>query len=156
MVQYSNGVLKTRLKKPVYGPKCPVFELSVKSRDLTIWILDTKSVRYPGGCCIWISRIYVSIFRLGFCESDGQGDCRLSLASSGHLQGAERTTQRTSALWTSRNWKNLNRLVVILLFTETLGKYYIWLNPHNIRDFSQITSCNYRDGSRPFRGMYNK
>ena len=25
MVRYSNGGLKIRLKKPVYGPKCPVF-----------------------------------------------------------------------------------------------------------------------------------
>ena len=26
MVQFSNGGLKTRLKKPVYGPNFPVFE----------------------------------------------------------------------------------------------------------------------------------
>ena len=32
-VQYSNGGLKTGLKKPVYGPKCPVFEWSAKSGD---------------------------------------------------------------------------------------------------------------------------
>ena len=36
MVRYSNGGLKTRLKKPVYGPKCPVFEWFAKSCDFTI------------------------------------------------------------------------------------------------------------------------
>ena len=29
-VRYSNGGLKTGLKKPVYGPKCQVFEWSAK------------------------------------------------------------------------------------------------------------------------------
>ena len=41
MVRYSNG----GLEKPVCGPKCPLFELSAKSCDFTIWILDTWSVR---------------------------------------------------------------------------------------------------------------
>ena len=36
MVWYSNSGLETGLKKPVYGPKCPVFEWSAKSHDLTI------------------------------------------------------------------------------------------------------------------------
>ena len=36
MVRYSNGGLKTKLKKPVYGPKCPVFEWSAKSSEFTI------------------------------------------------------------------------------------------------------------------------
>ena len=46
MVRYSNGGQKTGLKKPVYGPKCPVFEQSVKSCDFTIWIPDTHTVWY--------------------------------------------------------------------------------------------------------------
>ena len=33
MVRYSNGSLRTGLKKPVYGPKCLVFLWSVKSCD---------------------------------------------------------------------------------------------------------------------------
>ena len=33
---YLNGGLKTGLKKPVYSPKCPLFEWSAKSRDITI------------------------------------------------------------------------------------------------------------------------
>ena len=36
MVRYLNGGLKTRLKKPVYGPKCLVFEWSAKSLDFAI------------------------------------------------------------------------------------------------------------------------
>ena len=46
MVGYSNTSLKTGLKKPIYGPKCWVFEWSAKSFDLTIWIPDTHSVQY--------------------------------------------------------------------------------------------------------------
>ena len=38
MVRYSNGGLKTGLKKPVYCSKCLVFEWSIKSCDFTIWI----------------------------------------------------------------------------------------------------------------------
>ena len=30
VVRYSNGGLKTGLKKPVYGPKCPVFKWAIK------------------------------------------------------------------------------------------------------------------------------
>ena len=46
MVLYSNSGLKTELKKPVYGLKCPVLKWSAKSHDLTIWIPDTHTVRY--------------------------------------------------------------------------------------------------------------
>ena len=46
MVQYWNGGLKTRLKRPVYGPKCLVFKWFAKLHDFTIWMLGTKSVRY--------------------------------------------------------------------------------------------------------------
>ena len=41
-------VLKPDLKKPVYFPKCQVFEWSAKSRDFTIWIKVTHSVQYSG------------------------------------------------------------------------------------------------------------
>ena len=37
-------VWKPDRKKSVYGPKCLVFEWSAKSRDFTIWILDTRTV----------------------------------------------------------------------------------------------------------------
>ena len=46
MVQNLNGGLKTGLKKPINGPKWPVFEWSTKSRDFTIWIPDTFTVWY--------------------------------------------------------------------------------------------------------------
>ena len=36
MVLYSNGGLKTGLKKPVYCPKCPVFEWYANLGDFTI------------------------------------------------------------------------------------------------------------------------
>ena len=36
MVWYLDGGLKTRLKKLVYGLKCPVVKWSAKSRDFTI------------------------------------------------------------------------------------------------------------------------
>ena len=48
MVRYSNGGLKTGLKKPDYGPKCSVFEWSAKSCDFTIWIPDTHTIQYSG------------------------------------------------------------------------------------------------------------
>ena len=44
MVLYSNGGLKTGLKKPVYGPKCPAFKWFVKSRD---YHLNTKHLYSP-------------------------------------------------------------------------------------------------------------
>ena len=46
MVEYSNGGLKTGLKKPVYGSKCQIFKWSAKSCDFTIWIPDTHIVWY--------------------------------------------------------------------------------------------------------------
>ena len=55
-------VWKQDWKKPVYGPKCPVFEWSAKSRDFTTWIPDTHTVLYSvvwysDGYCILISLI---------------------------------------------------------------------------------------------------
>ena len=38
--------MKTGLKKPVYGPKCLVFQWSAESLDFTLWNLDTHTVRY--------------------------------------------------------------------------------------------------------------
>ena len=46
MVQYLNGGLKIGLKIACWWSKCMVFEWSAKSRDLTIWILDTHTVGY--------------------------------------------------------------------------------------------------------------
>ena len=46
MVGYSNDGLKTRLKMPVYGPKCPALEWSAMSREITILIPDIHTVRY--------------------------------------------------------------------------------------------------------------
>ena len=45
-------VWKPDWKKPVYGPKCLVFDWSAKSRYFTIWILDTHTVRYSD---VWYS-----------------------------------------------------------------------------------------------------
>ena len=45
-------VWKPDWKKPVYGQRCPIFEWSAKSRDFTIWILDTHTVQYSG---VWYS-----------------------------------------------------------------------------------------------------
>ena len=50
----TNGGLKTGLKKPVYGPKCPVFKWSIKSRDFTIQISDTHTVQYSDESCILV------------------------------------------------------------------------------------------------------
>ena len=44
-VRYSNGGLRTRLKKPKC-PKYPVFEWSAKLCDLIIWIPDTHTVGF--------------------------------------------------------------------------------------------------------------
>ena len=40
--------LKTGLKKPAYGSKCPVFKLSAKSHD---YHLNTGHVQYSDGYC---------------------------------------------------------------------------------------------------------
>ena len=50
-------VSKPDRKKPVYGPKCPIFEFSAKSRDFTIWILDTNTVWYSDESGIQVSGI---------------------------------------------------------------------------------------------------
>ena len=60
MAWYSNGGLKTRLKKPDYGPKCPVFEWSDKSRDFTIWIPDTHTVWYSDESVIQVFSIQMA------------------------------------------------------------------------------------------------
>ena len=61
MFRYLNGGLKIGLKKPVYGPKCPVFEWSSKSRDgylytghpycLVFRWIRYSGVRYSDGYC---------------------------------------------------------------------------------------------------------
>ena len=50
-------VCKPDRKIPGFGPKCPVLAWAAKSRDFTIWILDTHTVQYSGvqyldGYCI--------------------------------------------------------------------------------------------------------
>ena len=40
------------VKKPDYGPKCPVFEWSTKSHDFTVWIPDTHTVWYSDSVAI--------------------------------------------------------------------------------------------------------
>ena len=47
-------VWKPDWKKPLYGQKCLVFELSAKSRDFTIWIPDTHIVQYSDESCIQV------------------------------------------------------------------------------------------------------
>ena len=39
-------VWKPDWKKPVYGPKCPVFKWFTNSLDFTIWMPDTHTVQY--------------------------------------------------------------------------------------------------------------
>ena len=57
MVLYSNGGLKIRLKKPIYGPKCLVFEWSAKSHDFTL------KYRYSG---VLYSDVFLQ-FQVGLC-----------------------------------------------------------------------------------------
>ena len=64
MVRYSNGGLKTGLKKPEYGPKCPVFKWSTKLCDLTIWIPDIHSVQYSDESGIHIITVIIKILNL--------------------------------------------------------------------------------------------
>ena len=51
-------VLKPDWRRPVYGPKCPVFKWFFKSLDFTIWIPDTHTVQYSDK-----SSIQVFVFR---------------------------------------------------------------------------------------------
>ena len=46
MARYSHGGQKSGLKKLVYGPKCPVFKWSAKSRHFNISIPDSHAVLY--------------------------------------------------------------------------------------------------------------
>ena len=48
---------KPKWKKPVYGPKCPIFKWSAMSPDFTIWIPDTQSIWYSDESGIWVSSI---------------------------------------------------------------------------------------------------
>ena len=58
MVRYSNGGLKTGLKKSVvYVPKCLVFEWSPKSHDFTIRIPETHTVQYSDDSSIQVFSI---------------------------------------------------------------------------------------------------
>ena len=66
MVRYSNGGLKTGLKKLVTDQKCPVFEWSAKSRDFTIGIPDTHTVWYSDESGIQM----VTVFHLFQYERD--------------------------------------------------------------------------------------
>ena len=54
-------VWKPDWKKPVNGPKCPVFKWSTKSRDFFIWIPDTLNVRYSDDSVI-------QVFGDGYCN----------------------------------------------------------------------------------------
>ena len=63
MVRFSNGDLKTGLKKPVYGEKCLLFKWSAKSCEFTIWKLDTHAVQYSGN---WYSDGYCLLLRFQF------------------------------------------------------------------------------------------
>ena len=67
--RYSNGGLKTRLKNPVYGPKCPVLESSAKSRDYHLksdnHTVRDLGVRYSDCYCMW--ELYVFQETLFFC-----------------------------------------------------------------------------------------
>ena len=51
-------------EKPVYAPKCLVFELSAKSHDFTILIPDTPTVRYSDESSIQVFGIQVFGFQL--------------------------------------------------------------------------------------------
>ena len=67
IVRYSNGSLKTRLKKPVYAPKCQVLEWSPKSHDFTIWKPDNHTVQYSDESGIQVLFIQmVTVFQMGF------------------------------------------------------------------------------------------
>ena len=63
-----NGGLKTRLKTPVYGPKCPVFVWSAKSHVLTIWISDTQRLVFR-----WIRYLNVW-YSDGHCSQSESGN----------------------------------------------------------------------------------
>ena len=80
LVWYWNGRFVSRcqmvfwkpdFKKPIYGPKCPVFEWSAKSHDFTIWILETHTVWYSDESGIKVLGIQmVTVQVVQFCDSD--------------------------------------------------------------------------------------
>ena len=67
-------VWKLDWKKPVYGPKCTLFEWAAKSRDFTIWIPDNQTVRYSDESGIQVLGIQmVSVFDLsGFKNTQNE------------------------------------------------------------------------------------
>ena len=97
MVQYLNGGLKTELKNACHGPKCLVFKWSAKSCDFTTWKLDTHTVWYSDGYCIfgdcWCKEAHtccsLSFFEFGnlemmampFCGADRAGSWAEILSS---------------------------------------------------------------------------
>ena len=52
-------VWKPEWKKPVNGPKCPVFEWSAKSLYFTIWISDTQIFQYSNKFSIQLFSIQI-------------------------------------------------------------------------------------------------
>ena len=66
MVWYSNGGLKTGQKKPVYDPKCQVFEWSTKSHD------NHLNTRHPhctvSRWLLYMSFMYVQRFLVVMCK----------------------------------------------------------------------------------------
>ena len=60
------GGLKTRLKKPINGPKCLVFQWSAKSCDFTIRKQDTLTVQYSDESGIQVFGIQIVTVRIKF------------------------------------------------------------------------------------------
>ena len=57
-------VWKPDWKKPVNGPKCPVFKWSAKSCDFTVWKPDTHTVRYSDESGIQVFGIQMVIVHI--------------------------------------------------------------------------------------------
>ena len=72
MVRYSNGGLKTGLKKACLSP---VFEWSAKSLDFTFWIPDTHTVWYSdqSGIQVFGIQMVIVCFILFQVERDAEG-----------------------------------------------------------------------------------
>ena len=76
-------VWKPDWKKPVYGPKCLVFEWCAKSHDFTIWIADTHTVLYSDESSIRVLGIQmVTVLLFGKwhpSSSEWKLDCRAEI-----------------------------------------------------------------------------
>ena len=121
MVRHSNGSLKTGLKKPVYGPKCPVF-----SQVMWVYHLNTRHPYCPVFRWIRYSGVLYSVYNI-MLNANSQIYCHKmllkSLADGKELNFPLRRSET---------------VIVSIIYGELLFLLSIW---HNCLASSKLPQC---------------